>query len=40
MFKDMNIDEYKNMLDYLKKKTGYNYDEIVYHLTDEYPKMA
>jgi hypothetical protein len=32
-FKDMNIDDYKGMLDYIKKNTGYDYDEIVTIMT-------
>lgn len=34
MFKDMNIDEFKKLMDYLKEKTGLNYDEIVYYITE------
>ena len=32
-FKNMNIDDYKGMLDYIKENTGYDYDTIVTILT-------
>lgn len=37
-FKHMNIDEFYDMMKYLQEKTGLSLDEIVYHLTDEFPK--
>lgn len=40
MFKDMNIDQFHDMFQFLKKKTGLSLDEIVYYLTDEYPKST
>lgn len=32
-FKNLTIDQYKDMMDYIKENTGYSYDEIVVILT-------
>lgn len=37
-YKEMDIDDYYKMMNFIKKKTGLTFDEIVYELTDEYPK--
>lgn len=39
LFKHMDIDKFYKMMKFIRAKTGLSFDEIVFHMTDEFPKQ-